>query len=70
MVAQAFFLPCCSGVIAVLDGEVHSREFDLQAAPQLRELVENAAKMPRAMGLQVEAAGGVIREAVTAHTGR
>jgi hypothetical protein len=57
-------------VTNVLEGNDHAGEFALQAPPQLRELVENAAKMLNAMFLQVEAAGEAIREGATAFTGR
>jgi hypothetical protein len=54
----------------LLAGEDAFGEFNLQAPPPLREVVENAAKMFHAMGLQAEAAGEAIREAAAAFTGR
>jgi hypothetical protein len=57
-------------VTRVLKGNDYSGEFERQAPPQLRELVENTVKMLHVMGLQLDAAGEAIREAATAHTGR
>jgi hypothetical protein len=54
----------------LLAGEDAFGEFALQAPPELREVVENAAKMFHAMGLQADAAAEAIREAATAFTGR